>query len=94
MRAQPPLIYGRQGVPMSSRVFSARQTLAAVGIAAIVAAGGGAAIYAATDGASQNWGGPGPPGMHGPGPGGMHGPDHGDGFARSAVDLRDHVLGE
>jgi len=79
---------------MSSRVFSARQTLAAVGIAAIVAAGGGAAIYAATDGASQNWGGPGPPGMHGPGPGGMHGPDHGDGFARSAVDLRDHVLGE
>jgi hypothetical protein len=43
--------------------FNTRQTLAAVGIAAIIAAFGGAAIYATTDAGPHSmggWGGPGP----------------------------------
>ncbi len=55
-------------VPQSRTRFSARQTLAAVGIAAVIAAFGAAAIYAATDVDSHNMG------THGPGPAGMRGP--------------------
>lgn len=46
-------------VPHSGTCFSIRQTLVALGIAAIVAAVGSAAIYAATDAGSHNMG-PGP----------------------------------
>lgn len=57
--------------PAQPRTWSTRTTLAAVGIAAVLAAGGGLAIYAATD--SSPDGGPGaghmsgPPGFGGPG---------------------------
>jgi len=57
--------------------FSGRHSLAALAIAATIAAFGGAAIYAATDGASgtPGWGGHGPGGMHGlAGRGGPGGP--------------------
>ncbi len=43
--------------PAQPRTWSTRTTLAAVGIAAVLAAGGGLAIYAATGG--SNDGGPG-----------------------------------
>ena len=75
----------------SERVWSApesesprwglRQTLAAVGVAAVIAGLGGAAIYAATDDGSASMGagappafGPGGPGGTSGGPGGMPGP--------------------
>jgi hypothetical protein len=58
-----------EAVPHSGAGFSIRQTLVALGIAAIVAAVGSAAIYAASDTGSHNMG-PGP-GVHGPGPGRM-----------------------
>jgi hypothetical protein len=60
------------------RRSQARHTLAAVGIAAVIAALGGAAIHAATSGSSNATG----PGMHGPGPNGFGpggGPDGQDG---------------
>jgi hypothetical protein len=57
------------GAPQPRGGRSLRQTLSAVGIAAVIAGFGGAAIYAATSGGSNNAG----PGMHGPGPGGMGG---------------------
>jgi hypothetical protein len=60
-----------EAVPHSGTGFSIRQTLVALGIAAIVAAVGSAAIYAASDAGSHNMG-PGP-GVHGPGPGGWGG---------------------
>ena len=53
------------GAPRPHRGWSSRQTLAAVGVAAVVAAFGGAAVYAATSGGSNNIG----PGWHGRGPG-------------------------
>jgi len=67
------------GAPRPHRGWSSRQTLAAVGVAAVIAAFGGAAIYAATSGGSNDmgrgWhdrgpGGPGPGGPGGPGPAG------------------------
>ncbi len=48
-----------------SRGWSARQTLAAVGVAAVIGGVGGAAIYAATEAPSHTMGG-GPRGMAGP----------------------------
>jgi hypothetical protein len=61
------------GTPQPRRGWSSRRTLAAVGVAAVIAAFGGAAIYAATSGGSNNmgqgWHGRGP-GFGGPGPGG------------------------
>jgi hypothetical protein len=68
----------------SSRRWGLRETLTAVGVAAVIAGLGGAAIYAATDGNSRAFGGAhqafgpgatpgGPPGPHG-GPGGGPGP--------------------
>jgi hypothetical protein len=57
--------------PRPHRVWSRGQTLAAVGVAAVIAAFGGAAIYCATS-ASNEMG----PGMHGPG---VHGPGRWDG---------------
>lgn len=54
------------GAPRPHRGWSGRQTLAAVGVAAVIAAFGGAAIYAATSGGSNDMG----HGWHGPGPGG------------------------
>lgn len=66
---------------MSPDTWTTRRTVAAVGIAAVIAGLGGAAIYAATGGSSEMG-----PGMHGPGrwgdraPGGPGGPDalHGE----------------
>jgi hypothetical protein len=59
------------GAARPHRGWSGRQTLAAVGVAAVIAAFGGAAIYAATSGGSndmsRSWQGRGP---GGPGPGG------------------------
>jgi hypothetical protein len=58
------------GAPQPRR-WSTRQTISAVGVAAVIAALGGAAIYAGTGGSNAagpgRWGGPGGPG----GPGGM-----------------------
>jgi hypothetical protein len=51
------------GAPPPAKGWSSRQTWAAVGIAAVIAAFGGAAIYAATDGGNERG-----PGMHGFGP--------------------------
>lgn len=66
------------GAPQStSPRWGKRQTVAAVGVAAVIAGLGGAAIYAATDGSSSQMGPPpfgagGPGGHGGPGgPGGM-----------------------
>jgi len=50
----------------SRQPWSRKQTLAVVGVAVVIAAFGGAAIYAATDGSSNATG----PGWHGPGRGG------------------------
>src|SRR6202051_4121020 len=69
------------GAPRPHRGWSGRQTLAAVGVAAVIAAFGGAAIYAATSGGSNDMSrsrqgrgpggsGPGAWGPSGPGPGG------------------------
>lgn len=69
------------GAPRPHRGWSSRQTLAAVGVAAVIAAFGGAAIFAATSGGSNDMSrgwhgrgpdgpGPGGPGAGGPGPGG------------------------
>jgi len=55
-----------RGAPRPHRGWSSRQTLAAVGVAAVIAAFGGAAIYAATSGGSNDMG----RGWHGGGPGG------------------------
>ncbi len=60
----------------SPRRWGLRETAAAVGVAAVIAGLGGAAIYAATEGSSHTVGGPphrasGPGGMPG-GPGGQH----------------------
>lgn len=57
----------------ASPCWGVRQTLAAVGVAAVVAGLGGAAIYAATDGDSASMGGGTPPGFGPGGPGGMPG---------------------
>jgi hypothetical protein len=54
------------GAPRPHRGWSSRQTLAAVGVAAVIAAFGGAAIFAATSGGSNGMS----RGWHGPGPGG------------------------
>jgi hypothetical protein len=54
------------GAPRPHRGWSGRQTLAAVGVAAVIAAVGGAAIFAATSGGSNDISG----GWHGRGPGG------------------------
>lgn len=65
------------GAPRPHRGWSSRQTLAAVGVAAVIAAFGGAAIYAATSGGANDMGrswhgrGPGDPGFGGPGFGGQ-----------------------
>jgi hypothetical protein len=49
------------GAPQPSpRRWGLRETVAAVGVAAVIAALGGAAIYAATDGSSQSFGAPRP----------------------------------
>jgi hypothetical protein len=48
------------GAPSPAKGWSSRQSWAAVGIAAVIAAFGGAAIYAATDGGGERG-----PGMHG-----------------------------
>ena len=69
----------------SPRRWGLRQTAAAVGVAAVIAAFGGAAIYAATEGSSHSFGathqavrpGGGMPG----GPGGQHGAIGGTGTA-------------
>ena len=62
------------GAPESaSPRWGVRQTLAAVGVAALVAGLGGAAIYAATDGDSASMGGGTPPGFGPGGPGGTPG---------------------
>jgi hypothetical protein len=69
----------------SPRRWGLRQTAAAVGVAAVIAAFGGAAIYAATEGSSHSFGAPhqavrpggGMPG----GPGGQHGAIGGTGTA-------------
>lgn len=70
------------GTPAPEKAtWSTRKTLAAVGIAAVLAAGGGLVIYAATSGQSHDagpggWGGPGGGGpMGGPGdlPPALHG---------------------
>jgi len=53
------------GSPSPHRGWSKQQTLAAIGVAAVIAAFGGAAIYAATAGNSNAVG-------RGPGPGGPH----------------------
>jgi hypothetical protein len=50
------------GAPRPHRGWSSRQTLAAVGVAAVIAAVGGAAIFAATSGGSNDISG----GWHGP----------------------------
>jgi hypothetical protein len=63
------------GQPQPRRTWSTRQTLAAVGIAVVIAALGGAAIYGATSGGSNAMG----PGMNGPGPGRWGGPGMGPG---------------
>ena len=55
-----------RGGPQPHRGWSGRQLLAAVGVAAAVATVGGAAIYAATTGGSNDLG----HGWHGPSPGG------------------------
>ena len=66
---------GLERAPRPGTGFSVRQTFAAVAVAAIIAAFGGAAVYAATDSSSHNFG----PGVHGAlsdgwaAPGGMHG---------------------
>jgi len=66
------------GAPQPSpRRWGLRETAAAVGVAAVIAALGGGAVYAATEGSSHTFGGPhqafGPgDGMPG-GPGGQHG---------------------
>jgi hypothetical protein len=63
------------GAAPPHRGWSKGQTLAAVGIAAVIAAFGGAAIYAATgSGSNSNAMGP---GMHSPRPGGRGGPGFG-----------------
>ena len=54
------------GAPRPHRGWSSRQTLAAVGVAAVIAAFGGAAIYAATSGGANDMG----RGWHGGGRGG------------------------
>jgi hypothetical protein len=54
------------GAPPPRRGWSRRQTLAAVGVAAVIAGFGGAAIYAATSGGSHEM----DPGIHGFGPAG------------------------
>jgi hypothetical protein len=65
------------GAASPHRGWSGRQTLAAVGVAAVIAAFGGAAIYAATSGGSndvgRSWQGRGP-GRSGPGGSGPGGP--------------------
>lgn len=53
------------GAPQPHRGWSKQQTLAAIGVAAVIAGFGGAAIYAATGSSSDAFG-------HGPGPGGTH----------------------
>ena len=58
------------GTPQPGRKWTVRHTLSAVGVAAVIAAFGGVAIYAATSGSSNAMG----PGTHGPGPAGF-GPD-------------------
>ena len=59
------------GAPQLRRGWSRGQTVAAVGVAAVIAAFGGAAIYAATGGSSSAMG----PGVHGwPGAGRWSGP--------------------
>jgi hypothetical protein len=72
------------GAPQPGPKWTRRHTLAAVGIAAVIAAFGGAAIYAATGGNSNATG----PGF-GPGPGGY---DRQRGL--SAMDPADAVHGE
>lgn len=64
--AQPRPDEPAWGTPQPGRGWSSRQTLAAVGVAVVIAAFGGAAIYAATSGGSNNIG----PGWHGRGFGG------------------------
>ncbi len=54
------------GAPQPRRGWSRAQTLAALGVAAVIAVLGGAAIYAATSAGGNEMG----PGMHGSGPGG------------------------
>ncbi len=61
------------GARQPGQKWSSRQTLTAVGIAAVIAAFGGAAIYAATGGHSNAMG----PGF---GPGGRPGPNGHDGW--------------
>jgi hypothetical protein len=69
------------GAPQPSpRRWGLRETAAAVAVAAVIAALGGAAIYAATEGSSHSIGaahqafGPGGPGVGMPSAGGRHGP--------------------
>jgi len=79
--AQPP-----PDAPQRPR-WSGRKTAAAVGIAVVIAAGGGAAIYAATaNDTQQNGPGGGPGGgFPGGGPGGMGGPRMGAGALSQAL---------
>jgi hypothetical protein len=74
------------GAPQPSpRRWGLRETAAAVGVAAVIAALGGAAIYAATESNSHSFGGPhqafGPGGGTPGGPGGQHGAVGGPGPA-------------
>jgi hypothetical protein len=74
------------GAPQPSpRRWGLRETAAAVGVAAVIAALGGAAIYAATESNSHSFGGPhqafGPGGGMPGGPGGQHGAIGGPGPA-------------
>lgn len=72
---------------MSTRRWGLRETAAAVVVAAVIAALGGAAIYAATEGNSHSFGAPhhafGPGGGMPSGPAGQHGAIGGDMAARS-----------
>jgi hypothetical protein len=89
----------------SPRRWGLRETAAAVGVATVIAAFGGAAIYAATEGSSNSFGAPhqavgpggGKPGGPG-GPGGQHGAIGGyvipntAGNAGSPFAVDDHVV--
>jgi len=64
-----------------TQTWSTRRTLAALGVAAVIAGLGGAAIYAATAGSSAMG-----PGRHGPGPwGGDRGPGAPDGASPASA---------